>query len=149
VTAKVDDFIAAGGRREDIEGLPVVDFRPEIDTGNLGLDEMAAAAWDVIDAGNSPGRVFLYAGTLAWIIDDAAAGRPVVQIMNQDHVRHLLAEVARFIRWTVGGKGQAPKKKPAFPPVPLAADLLAVPRLISRDLSAWFIRPSSRGMAAG
>lgn len=126
--SKVDDILAAGARREDIEGLPVIDFRPEIDTGNLGLDEMAGAAWDAVAAANAPPRMFLYAGGLAWLVVDDATGRVAVQIMNQDHVRHHLADIARFVRWTAGGRGRTAQKKPAFPPAPLAADLLAVPR---------------------
>ena len=42
-------------------------------------------------------------------------------------MRHHLAEVATFIRWTAA-PGRAPAAKPAFPPKALAADLLAVPR---------------------
>jgi hypothetical protein len=103
------------------------DPRPEIDTGNLGLAEMAAAAWAAIEGANAPPRVFLYAGALAWLVA-GDAGVPTVQVMTLDHVRHRLAEVATFIRWTAAGRRRAPEKKPAFPPVALAADLLAVPR---------------------
>jgi hypothetical protein len=104
------------------------DGRPEIDTANLGLDEMAAAAWAAIESANTPPRVFLYAGgALAWLVLDAR-GSANVDVMNQDHVRHHLADVATFIRWRQGRRGQTAEKKPAFPPEALAADLLAVPR---------------------
>jgi len=101
--------------------------RPEIDTANLGLDEMASAAWATIEAANVPPKIFLYGGTLAWLpVDDHQMVN--IEVMNQDHVRHHLAEVATFIRWTQAARGRAAEKKPAFPPVALAADLLAVPR---------------------
>jgi hypothetical protein len=47
--------------------------------------------------------------------------------MSQDHIRHRLADVASFIRWSSAGRDRPPKKKPAFPPEVLAADLRAVP----------------------
>lgn len=134
---KIDDIITEraataaevnGFPREELEPLPVVDAsRPEIDTANLGLDAMAAAAWAAIDAANAPPRIYLYGGALAWLVADAK-GQVRIEMMQRDHVRHHLAEVAAFTRWTLGGRTRAPEKKPAFPPVPLAADLLAVPR---------------------
>jgi len=69
------------------------DPRPKIDTGNLGLDEMAAAAWAAIEGANAPPHLFLYAGALAWLVV-GDAGLPTVQLMNLDHIRHRLAEVA-------------------------------------------------------
>ncbi len=100
--------------------------RPQIDTANLGLDDMATAAWAAIEAANTPLRVFLYAGALAWLVSDAT-GSPTVEVMNQDHVRHHLADVATFIRWSPASRSRAPEKKPAFPPEALAADMRAVP----------------------
>lgn len=94
---------------------------PEIDTGNLGLAEMAGAAWRAIGAANDPPRLYRYGNGLAWIVGDA------IELMGEAHVRHHLADVATFIRWTAGGPGRPPTKKPAFPPVPLAVDLLTVP----------------------
>jgi putative DNA primase/helicase len=88
---------------------------------------MANAAWQAIEAANTPPQVFLYAGALAWLVADAT-GLPTVELMSQDHVRHHLADVASFIRWTSPGRDRSPKKKPAFPPEVLAADLRAVPR---------------------
>jgi len=99
--------------------------RPEIDTGNLGLAEMAAAAWQAIERANDPPKVYRFGTALAWLAEDAA-GQPQVDVMGQDHVRHHLADVATFLRWS-RAPGRAPEKKPAFPPVALAADLLAVP----------------------
>jgi hypothetical protein len=99
--------------------------RPEIDTGNLGLDAMAAAAWSAIEAANEPARLYRYGTALAWLVADAA-GKPQIEMLDQDHVRHHLAEVAAFIRWTPGARGRGPECKPAFPPVALAADMLAV-----------------------
>jgi hypothetical protein len=102
------------------------DPRPEIDIANLGLDEMAMAAWKAIEATNTPPRVFLSAGGLAWLVADAT-GLPTVEVMSQDHIRHRLADVVSFIRWSSAGRERPPKKKPAFPPETLAADLRAVP----------------------
>lgn len=134
---EVDDVITATGAdaagvngfpREDLEPAHVSDpERPEIDTANRGLDEMAADAWRAIDERNTPPRIFLYAGALTWLVADPA-GRITIEVMNQDHVRHHLADVATFIRWTAPARGRRSEKKPAFPPVPLAADVLAVPR---------------------
>jgi hypothetical protein len=67
--------------------------RPVIDTGNLGLAEMATAAWQAIHAANDPPRVFAYGTELAWLTQDPA-GLPQIQVMHEDHVRHHLAEVA-------------------------------------------------------
>jgi Bifunctional DNA primase/polymerase, N-terminal len=99
--------------------------RPEIDTGNLGLVEMATAAWQAIHTANDPPRVFAYGTELAWLAQDPA-GLPQVEVMHEDHVRHHLAEVATFTRW-IAAPGRPPVQKPAFPPVALAKDLLAVP----------------------
>jgi hypothetical protein len=119
--------IVNGLPREDLEPDPVSRAdRPEIDTANLGLEDMAAAAWDAILEQNVPPRIFLYAGALTWIVPDPT-GRLGIEVMRQDHVRHHLATVATFIRWTSAARGR-PEKKPAFPPVALAADLLAVPQ---------------------
>lgn len=101
--------------------------RPQIDTGNLGLAEMADAAWAAIERANDPARIYRYGTALAWLAQDPA-GRPQIEMMGHDHVRHHLAQVATFIRWTQARPGRAAEPKPAFPPVPLAADLLAVPR---------------------
>jgi putative DNA primase/helicase len=118
--------IVNGLPREELEPAPVSRLdRPEIDTVNLGLDEMAAAAWAAIEERNTPPRIYRYAGALTWLVPDPA-GRLGIEVMRQDHVRHHLADVATFIRWTP--RGRAAEKKPAFPPIPLAADLLAVPR---------------------
>jgi hypothetical protein len=101
---------------------------PVIDTGNLGLAEMGDAAWAALDAANTSVPVlYQYGDALAWLTEDPA-GRAQITVLDQDHVRHLLARVATFIRWAPAGHGQPPARKPAFPPVPLAADLLAVPR---------------------
>ncbi len=100
--------------------------RPEIDTGNLGLAEMSDAAWRALDLANDPPRVYRYGTALAWLAEDPA-GRPQIEVLGQDHVRHHLAQVATFTRWTAA-PGRAPQAKPAFPPKALAADLLAVPR---------------------
>jgi hypothetical protein len=100
--------------------------RPQVDTGNLGLAEMSAAAWDAIELANVPPKLYRYATTLAWLIQDPA-GRPQIEVLGLDHVRHHLAQVATFIRWTAA-PGRAPAIKPTFPPKALAADLLAVPR---------------------
>jgi Bifunctional DNA primase/polymerase, N-terminal len=101
--------------------------RPVIDTGNLGLAEMADAAWTALEAAKEPPRIYRYGTALAWLGEDPA-GRLQIEVMNQEHVRHHLAQVATFIRWTPSRPGRGPEQKPAFPPVPLAADLLAVPR---------------------
>jgi hypothetical protein len=100
--------------------------RPVIDTMNLGLDAMASAAWQAIERANVPPRIYRYAHALGWLTTDTA-GAPQIEVMQHDHVRHHLAAVATFIRWTAGARGRPQEAKPAFPPVPLAADLLAVP----------------------
>jgi Bifunctional DNA primase/polymerase, N-terminal len=101
--------------------------RPVIDTANLGLDEMADVAWAAIEGANEPPRVYRYGTALAWMAEDPA-GRPQIEVMGENHVRHHLAQIATFIRWTPARPGRAAERKPAFPPIPLAADLLAVPR---------------------
>jgi Bifunctional DNA primase/polymerase, N-terminal len=98
--------------------------RPEIDTGGLGLAEMANASWSAIEAANAPPRAFRYGTGLAWLSEDTS-GRPQIEPMHVEHVRHHLADVATFTRWV---PGRPPKKKPAFPPTALAVDLIAVPR---------------------
>jgi hypothetical protein len=100
--------------------------RPAIDTGNLGLAEMGEAAWQAIEGANDPPRVYRYGTALAWLGEDPA-GRSQIEVMGLEHVRHHLAQVATFMRWTAA-PGRAPVPRPAFPPVALAADLLAVPR---------------------
>ena len=99
--------------------------RPEIDTGNLGLAEMGEAAWHAIGRANDPPKIYRYGTALAWLAADPA-GRAQIEVMGPDHVRHHLAEIATFIRWTAA-PGRAPQPKPALPPLALVADLLAVP----------------------
>ena len=90
--------------------------RPEIDTGNLGLAEMGAAAWGAIEGANTPPRVYRFGMALAWLAEDPA-GRTHIEVMGLEHVRHHLAHIATFIRWTAA-LGRPPVPKPVFPPSP-------------------------------
>jgi hypothetical protein len=68
-----------------------------------------------------PPRMYRYGTELAWLTQDPA-GRPKIQVMHEDHVRHHVGELATFTRW-MGAAGRPPTKKPAFPPIALAKDV--------------------------
>jgi hypothetical protein len=87
--------------------------RPEIETAGVGLKEMAEATWQAIFAANDPPRLYRFGTALAWITDDPRR----VEVLGRDHLRHHLAEVARFTS----------RHTPTVPPLALAVDCLAVP----------------------
>lgn len=100
--------------------------KPVIDTGNLDLADMTAAAYQAIERANDPPRVYGYGNGIAWIGTDLQA-QPQVERLGRDQMRYHLAEVASFIRWAPAGPGRT-VQKPAFPPTALATNVLVVPR---------------------
>lgn len=75
--------------------------RPEIQINDRQLDEVTADALTALVKANSPPRIFVRAGLLARIGRDED-GRPAIQPMTENQVRHEMARSAVFQKRTAG-----------------------------------------------
>ena len=73
------------------------DDRPVVIVDRYGLAELAEIVWQAIDAANTPARLYRYGSTLAWLSEDAS-GRPVIEPLGLEHLRHHLSEVVTFVK---------------------------------------------------
>ncbi len=105
----------AGGAK-DAEGLPHI----RICAQNLNLREVAAQAWEAIQASNDPPKIFHHATGLVRIEQDGE-GFLYARTLCENYLRHILA---RFAYWY---KHDGEEIEPALPPMHVVRDLLVEP----------------------
>src|SRR5262245_11945759 len=92
----------------------------EINAGNYNLAQVTDLAWQALKAANKPPFVFRYGGSLASLEYDEN-NDPVMRLMNQDSLRHVLARVARWYKINRDGLVNA------LPPLHVVRDMLVQP----------------------
>lgn len=99
-----------------------VDEFLEIDATIGDLDAITRLAWNVIEAGNIPPRLFLH-GTLPVRIEHHEHGAPRLVELTADRLRHELATFAHWTKETRRGVAEVP------PPMHVVRNVLAAPNL--------------------
>jgi hypothetical protein len=102
------------------------DLRPEIDAGNHNLETITAEAWEAIGRANKPPFLFRCGGAPGRVEQDDN-GEPMIRLVDEDRMRHLLARVASWIIEI--GSGDNVSIEPAMPPKAVVKDVLATPDL--------------------
>lgn len=123
-----DDYLTAGGSTvKALETLPREDFsgiRPTINAGTLDLPLIAGEAWAALQEANAPPFLFRYGG-LPGRIETGDDGGPMIRIITQDRLRHILARVADW--YTLRRPKSEMIRRPALPPIHVVRDMLARP----------------------
>ncbi|MCA9054445.1 MAG: hypothetical protein KDA75_11440, partial [Planctomycetaceae bacterium] len=117
----------AGGGRIDsppVSGADPNDNKPSIDAGNRNLQEVTAQAWAAIDNANHPPFLFRYGG-LPGRIERDDHDEPIVRLVDEDRMRHVLARVAHWTKEV--GSGDEVQIVDAMPPKDVVKDVLATP----------------------
>ena len=115
------------------------DGRPILYSTDKDLQQITQKCWDVLRDANTPPQWFRFGGFPAWIENDDL-GNPVVRLLNEDRLRHIMADIAQWIKITEYGE------KSDYPPLPVIKNMLAtpnidLPRLIG-IVTAPFLTPS-------
>lgn len=98
---------------------PADPTKPSIIHNGRQLDDVLAEAIDALDRANTPPRLFVRAGSLVRLRADES-GRPVIDLMRNEHVRIHLAEAATWWRVNQDGDHTA-----TSPPLDVATSVLA------------------------
>ncbi len=107
--------------REDLSGT-----LPAINAGTLDLPRIAGEAWAALKEANTHPFIFRYGGLPAWIETDDH-GAPIIRVLTQDRLRHILARLADWYTLRRAKNGGEMIRRPALPPVHVVRDLLARP----------------------
>ena len=115
------------------------DGRPVLYSTDKDLQQITQKCWDVLRESNTPPQWFRFGGFPAWIEKDDL-GNPVVRLLNEDRLRHIMADIAQWVKVTDHGE------KPDYPPLPVIKNMLAtpnidLPRLVG-IVTAPFLTPS-------
>lgn len=100
------------------------DARPEIDAGDDNLEVVTAQVWDAIGLANEPPFLFRYGGAPGRIEQDDQ-GEPLIRLVEEHRMRHILARVAKWTK--VVGVGDNQAIVDAAPPLGVVRDVLATP----------------------
>lgn len=120
-------LMSAGGGPVDAppaSGTAANDDKPSIDAGNRNLQEVTAQAWAAIDGANHPPFLFRYGG-LPGRIERDDHDEPIVRLVDEDRMRHVLARVAHWTKEV--GSGDEVQIVDAMPPKDVVKDVLATP----------------------
>lgn len=116
-----DTLAYTAGRDADVQAEDEhQDNRPEIDAGNADLEDVTAQVWGAIERANNPPFLFRSGGAPARIERDDH-GEPIIRVLDEHRMRHILARVAR---WTVRANEMVVH---AAPPMNVVRDVLATP----------------------
>ncbi len=96
-------------------------LRPVIDISTGDLAQIANETWAALQRSNNPPVLFHHMTGLAWL-EQTTDGIPNIRTLDHDHLRHLLARVASFFRYSPKGE-----EVYVYPPSPVVRDLLACP----------------------
>lgn len=105
-------------------GADANDDKPNIDAGNRNLQEVTAQAWAAIDNANHPPFLYRYGG-LPGRIERDDHDEPIVRLVDEDRMRHVLARVAHWTKEV--GSGDDVQIVDAMPPKDVVKDVLATP----------------------
>src|SRR5262245_24405850 len=93
----------------------------QIDAGDYNLVRVTGSAWQALNTANKPPFIFRYAGSLA-LLEYDENNAPIVRLMTQDCLRHVLARVAQWYRVSKSGF-----EVDALPPLHVVRDMLVQP----------------------
>ena len=101
--------------------------KPEIDAGLHNLEMVTSQAWAAILAANNPPFLFRFGGNPGRVEHDDH-GDPIIRLVEEDRMRHILARVARWTKET--GSGDNATIADAMPPKEVVKDVLATPDMM-------------------
>ncbi len=109
--------------------MPRVSFAPSdarptrlpINANQQDLETLTSRAWEALGYANEDDEfLYLHGGVISQLVKRDDSG-PVIQVVKEARMQHLVARKARFF------KGTGERQTPARPPKDLARDLLATP----------------------
>jgi hypothetical protein len=121
------------GQSPDVVGIGIVGSvvvpsadgegqKPTIDVGCKDMAALTAQAWSAIQSANAPAQWLLYGGRPSRI-ERGDDGEPIIRLLNENRMRHLLARVAD---WIVESDEEV---NPVFPVRDIVRDVLATPEM--------------------
>ena len=94
--------------------------RPAIDADEQNLRVSTEEAWKALRQANKPPVLYRRLGAIVRV-EKGDDGKPILQTVTQDRMRHRLSEVAEWHKLTQKGR------QPAKPPVDVVKNVLATP----------------------
>jgi hypothetical protein len=111
--------------------------RPRIKVNDRQPCDIADDALSALIEANTPPKLFVRSGKLTRVRDDET-GRPIIEVLTQDHLRERLGSIAEFYTTTKYGVSIC------YPPVALVQDIRARPRWDFPPLEAITETPTLR-----
>lgn len=94
--------------------------RPSLNAGQQNLSTITEEAWKALQEANNPPVLYRRLGSIVRV-EKGDDGKPILQTVTQDRMRHRLSEVAEWDKLTQKGR------QPAKPPVDVVKNVLATP----------------------
>jgi hypothetical protein len=101
---------------------------PEINARCQELRVVTQEAWEAIEQGNEPRRLFVFGGRPVRV-ERGEHGEPTIRPLDNDRMRYEAARAAKWYQLVKPKDGGSQTKAPAMPPMSVVKDMLAAPAI--------------------